>query len=1144
MDHRSAGRSARARWKFKRLGDGSGRPPGVFVLPDTTHADESPRLFHYLPRTPLLVHGERGVPVFSLTLVLQRQPHALEESIHHLIQQGLLNFDVSLVLPAEAMEGLQRDTAREYRPLFGNEVTFELFARGADTPLVRASASGTTARAAIGVTLPREATLELLEALDGRTSGIRLRTSVQYNDAAAPHEIVVEGPADAIHDHIRARMGRRTRVSREELKRIFVLVARAPRSPLRVSPRTAGASAAFDAFLRGAMLLLRQEPLQPGQSGLDALFSLRDRPPEGARVAYRQTFSGPQRRRVTIDAAIEKILGGALDGFPRDEFIRIVYHTPDGGLAPVTRIRSAGRGSRNPGDTDHPSRFLHARGAMRSMSLELRPNSRAPIGAHALIASDLVVARPVAVGAKGKQWFVDDIRVMPGGGTISGGDPEELDHLPVIGGSETLWPDRLTRNSFWYAPRLELVRPVGNEPPTASPFLFAHASGMGVNGEQTLDLTLTFTLRKSIPPEVTAELQRRGNPTANALPLNGLSVQLVLPFRDEASAPRTQPFAAGVTGAGDLITATVRLTGNWVRLCYGALAYPGFQHQAAQISTAYSFEAYHALGALPALLAVDHRTAMTPVLASRRPRSAPAAGPYFDASRFAYCFPGGELRFTREPPRAPNHESAHAVERRGGVATLAPTAIALHRPVVAAPIVRPAAPLMATPALTALANLRRRTGRRTVVRQDQQDFLLPCNQHGAFYVQKSGAATTSIGCRDAFKLGQTTYRQYEEIPDPTIVSPQYRVYRSLQQPGRFLVVPTRYVITRYAATEPKRAFRPIIFVYSTIDAAQPERTRILFDATLQPDIAPSVRRRLRGRLAALAQNPVIEFPTQLDAQVAYAWTVDSRISVTPSVTQTPDAFQVTLATDIPGTLLLRSMLETGGVHGSATFTLSDDTELRSELVLELASVGGPWETGPVEVSVADGAATLRNRIERTVTVAELLLFSDAADAGAAIPVGVDLAPDTTTSVPLQAAAAEIHPVSAVSAGDPPTLTEIRSFVEEIETNVIFIDLVNFANHDLKTFTLKARIKGLAGTRPVPLAAPSAGAEATGDTPPAGRVGEVGFTLPLTTFLDKHLLEFQVKKTFKSTGKSKSTPWIKWDLETRGNVISIDWEMIA
>jgi len=307
-----------------------------------------------------------------------------------------------------------------------------------------------------------------------------------------------------------------------------------------------------------------------------------------------------------------------------------------------------------------------------------------------------------------------------------------------------------------------------------------------------------------------------------------------------------------------------------------------------------------------------------------------------------------------------------------------------------------------------------------------------------------------------------------------------------------------------------------------------------------------VRRRLRGRLAALAQNPVIEFPTQLDAQVAYTWTVDSRISVAPSVTQTPDAFQVTLATDIPGTLLLRSMLETGGVHGSATFTLSDDTELRSELVLELASVGGPWETGPVEVSIADGAATLRNRIERTVTVAELLLFSDAADAGAAIPVGVDLAPDATTSVPLQAAAAEIHPVSAVSAGDPPTLTEIRSFVEEIETNVIFIDLVNFANHDLKTFTLKARIKGVPGTRSVPLAAPSAAAaaEATGDTPATGRVGEVGFTLPLTTFLDKHLLEFQVKKTFKSTGKSKSTPWIKWDLETRGNVISIDWEMIA
>ena len=49
---------------------------------------------------------------------------------------------------------------------------------------------------------------------------------------------------------------------------------------------------------------------------------------------------------------------------------------------------------------------------------------------------------------------------------------------------------------------------------------------------------------------------------------------------------------------------------------------------------------------------------------------------------------------------------------------------------------------------------------------------------------RPSSAPYEIGCRDAFKLGQTTYRQNEEIADPTIVSPQYRVYRSLQQPGR------------------------------------------------------------------------------------------------------------------------------------------------------------------------------------------------------------------------------------------------------------------------------------------------------------------------------------------------------------------------
>ena len=56
------------------------------------------------------------------------------------------------------------------------------------------------------------------------------------------------------------------------------------------------------------------------------------------------------------------------------------------------------------------------------------------------------------------------------------------------------------------------------------------------------------------------------------------------------------------------------------------------------------------------------------------------------------------------------------------------------------------------------------------------------------------------------------------------------------------------------------------------------------------------------------------------------------------------------------------------------------------------------------------------------------------------------------------------------------------------------------------------------------------------------MGEVKFTLPLTTFLEKHTLQFQVTKV-PLTGKKKTTPWIGWDLETRGNVVSLEWEMI-
>jgi hypothetical protein len=145
-------------------------------------------------------------------------------------------------------------------------------------------------------------------------------------------------------------------------------------------------------------------------------------------------------------------------------------------------------------------------------------------------------------------------------------------------------------------------------------------------------------------------------------------------------------------------------------------------------------------------------------------------------------------------------------------------------------------------------------------------------------------------------------------------------------------------------------------------------------------------------------------------------------------------------------------------------------------------------------------------------------------------VDATLQPAETRTVPAgtpaAAAWAACHPAPA----GPADLEEIRSFLEEIHTNVVFVNLVHFANHGLTGVDIEARIKGVPGTRPVPM---------NGDPPR----GTLDFLLPITTYLAQHVLQFRVLKTF-SAAPPQHTPWIDWDLETSGNVVSLTWELIA
>ena len=194
----------------------------------------------------------------------------------------------------------------------------------------------------------------------------------------------------------------------------------------------------------------------------------------------------------------------------------------------------------------------------------------------------------------------------------------------------------------------------------------------------------------------------------------------------------------------------------------------------------------------------------------------------------------------------------------------------------------------------------------TLIHEESPDALYPCASLGTFYRQVTPEGETAIGCQDTLRLGETVHRQYEELPD--LSSSQCRVYRSLQQPGRFLVVPAAYRITRYGAAEPAdRAYRPAIMIYALLGEGAAE-SHYFFRATLEPDLPIFVREGLREHLILLApfgHTPVLEFPTDPtlqdpDAPTMFRWALPDGISA-PEVHQTWDGFQISLSTGLART---------------------------------------------------------------------------------------------------------------------------------------------------------------------------------------------------------------------------------------------------
>lgn len=397
------------------------------------------------------------------------------------------------------------------------------------------------------------------------------------------------------------------------------------------------------------------------------------------------------------------------------------------------------------------------------------------------------------------------------------------------------------------------------------------------------------------------------------------------------------------------------------------------------------------------------------------------------------------------------------------------------------------------------------------------DASVPCNTFGALYVQATDGGLEAVGCRDAFKLGVVELKLFERVALDFGVAAPFQVLRSLQVPGRFLVLPTSYTVARFEPGD-GRAYRPALFLLANVDGEHLERSRCVVAATLEPAVSAYWRDALIAKLAdELHPTPELTWPGDLDVSPAFEWALTG--SVEADSVRTPEGFQVSLSTGVDGVLLLKSMIERNGVAGSVTFPLADGTKLRSSLVVDLAHISGPFVAGPVEVELSGTTAKLTNRLEQPVNVGSLAVLAGGRRTVVAVEKQLASGASTTMAVPAGARGAT---VDAIPLGEVASFEEIRTYVEDIYVSVIFIANLDFAAVD--SLAIETTLVGVAG---------SVQAVLTSSAPRA----EVTLLLPLTSYLAQPTIRYAITRTPR-TGMPVTGPWRDWRLDTLGSVVEI------
>jgi hypothetical protein len=846
----------------------------------------------------------------------------------------------------------------------------------------------------------------------------------------------------------------------------------------------------------------------PPQPALDVLYAF-DRVPSALRV-FTELPGGPPVADVPLDA----LLGGILDGLDRSRYLSMIVVNADGTATPVPPLKQhlPGRAAMRGAPAAMPLVKQGAR--LVSLPFAMTANQAVRPSAAALIAGDATTGG-AAVSSHAHIWIGNDAVIAQAEADT---DAAPTEHYPLISNATApYWLDALDDTIAWYPPAFALVTPSAGDDPANSAFSFVlsktGAATMGSGGTVQAGLTATvrLTVKQVMSPETAAALAAQPGLKPQPVSLQNLSCALEIPYRQSGSnTVLTQRFPGTLAQSGDRIMVTVGLLDDWVRLSYSALAYPT-AGMLPRIIIDYAFMSYAYIFVVDSSMiggGIVHHLPMVNV-ASELPSH--VVSPILVRRDLTVVGPNSSLQYLKEAPGAPRGISNVA---------LSPAAITVARPEMAYAIDLPRPDDTLAQGERVEPGVRRRVlVTRSLVREETVDASFACASYGNFYLQKAnGGGIGAIGCQDSLKLGETALHAFDEVA--ALRDPAFRVYRSLQQPGRFLVSPAAFRVGRYSGSAGDKAFRPMIILYGVLDS-DPTKNRYALTATLIPDVPPSALAKLTERLAGYTPagtTPVIVYPTDpfVAAKVNYAWAVPQGLD-TPQALTVLDSVNVTLSMPLADAALLTAMIDRSGVQGLITFTLPDGTAINAALAVD-GNVIGPPESGPVTVTIQSGRAQLQNLTQQPMNVSDIVTVT-ASGATRTVPVNATLAPRASTSVTVDQTVA--FAFANATAAAPATIDELDVFVEDVTATVTFINQVNFANHQLSALAVQAQLKNSSHTVTANL--------------PEGKTVDLSFTLPITNYLAQQTLQYALVETKASA--SLTTAWRDWDLN-KGTVIGV------